>query len=672
MDQPQPPGRLHIGAAYYPEQWPESRWPADIGLMRAAGFTVARMGEFAWSAMEPSAGDFDFGWLERAIEQLAAAGLVTVLGTPTAVPTAWLVQQFPDLMAVDDSGRRVPFGDRCHYCVNSPDLAAAIARLVGALAQRFGANPNVIGWQIDNEYNRVCYCGRCEGLFQNYLSRTYGTLDSLNEHWATRYWSQTYSDWAHIGIPNPSFLSGSALHNPGLMLAFKRFVTHSYRQFQRRQIDLLRAQLRPEVWITHNFMGWFDGFDHYALSEDLDFVSWDWYVGSGHHDYTKSGAAHDLTRGFKRRNFWLMETQPGNVNWAPINNSLNQGEARAMAWHAVAHGAEAVLYWQWRSAPGGQEQYHGTLVDQSGQPRPFYAEAQRLAADFSAVSSLLHGSTPTSEVALLNSYDDRWSIHWQRHHRDFDYVAHFNHYYQPLAVRNAGADIVASSAPLAGYKLVIAPALHILNGDLAERLAAYVEGGGHLVLTLRSGMKDEHNALLPMRQPGMLAALAGAEVEDYYALLEPAPVVGEAFSGASRQWAERLRVLDDTATRILARYGPSNGWLDGQPAITVRDAGAGRVYLVGAYLDPEAQQALIDLILQAAGVEPALQTPVGVEARWRATDDGPAALIVINHTRLPQTVQLPWPAREHLSSQTVAGELVLDPYGVAVLSPVDE
>jgi beta-galactosidase len=367
-----------------------------------------------------------------------------------------------------------------------------------------------------------------------------------------------------------------------------------------------------------------------------------------------------------------METQPGNVNWAPINNSLNQGEARAMAWHAVAHGAEAVLYWQWRSAPGGQEQYHGTLVDQSGAPRPFYAEAQQVAADFAAASPLLRGSTPTSEAAMLNSYDDRWAIHWQRHHRDFDYVDHFNNYYRALAVRNAGVDIVHASAPLAGYKLVIAPALQILTSALAERLAAYVEGGGHLVLTIRSGMKDEHSALLPMRQPGMLAALAGVEVEDYYALLEPAPVIGEGFSGTSRLWAERLRVLDTQSTRVLARYGPSNGWLDGQPAITVRDHGVGRVYLVGAYLDAESQQVLMDSILRAAGVEPALVTPAGVEARWRANDEGPAALIVINHTRMAQTVALPWRAHEHLGGRAVDGELALAPYGVAVLSPLEE
>ena len=655
--------RLHLGAAYYPEHWPEDRWPEDIHLMQEAGLTVARMAEFAWSTLEPAEGDFHFDWLERAISALADAGLVTVLGTPTAAPPAWLVQQHPDLMAVDESGRRVQFGNRCHYCVNSPEFHAATRRIVGAMAERFSANPRVIGWQLDNEYNRVCYCDRCRRLFQRYLAEKFGSLDALNQHWTTHYWSQTYSAWEQIPIP-------IGPHNPGLMLEWKHFVTESYRQFQRLQLDALRPHLQPGVWVTHNFMGWFDGFDHYALTEDLDLASWDWYVATGHHDYLTSGAKHDLTRGFKRRSFWLMETQPGNVNWSSINNTLNKGEARAMAWHAVAHGADAVLYWQWRSALGGQEQYHGTLVDQSGQPRPFYEEVQQLGRDFAAVSSLLAGSTIASKVALLNSYDSRWAIQWQRHHRDFDYVAHFEHYYRPLAAQNVATDVISADAPLDGYRLIIAPALLIVNENQAERLGDFVERGGHLVLTMRCAMKDEYNALLPSRQPGPLADLAGVEVEEYHALLEPVPVTGNWFEGVSQLWAERLRVRDEDDTFAIARYGVSNGWLDDQLAITVHSYGRGLVYFVGAYLDEAAQQELVDHIVKMAVVKPLLETPTGVEARKRVNAEGEEVFIVINHERTEQVVRLPWPACEHLSGQAVVDELRLAPYGVAVLTPL--
>lgn len=658
---PNPAKRLWVGAAYYPEHWPESRWAEDIRLMKEAGFNVVRMAEFAWSTLEPSAGKFEFGWLDRAIDALAAAGIEVVLGTPTAAPPAWLMSQYPDSLALNEHGQRVQFGNRCHYCVTSPEFHQATRRIVAAMAGHFGPNPHVIGWQLDNEYNRVCTCDRCRGLFQQYLVGHYGTLDALNQAWSTAYWSQTYSAWEQIPIP----IGG---HNPGLMLEFKRFTTQNYVNFQRVQLDVLRPQLKPGDWVTHNFMGWFDGFDHYRMNEELDLASWDWYVGTGHHDYTTTGAVHDLTRGFKRQNFWVMETQPGSVNWSPVNNMLNKGEARLMAWHAISHGADAILYWQWRSALGGQEQYHGSLVDQSGQPRPFYYEAQALAKDMRTVSDLVADSAPVSATALLNDYDSRWSIQWQRHHRDFDYVAHFNHYYRPLAQANIATDVVSADAELDGYKLVIAPALLIMTEERARRLTAFVAGGGTLVLTLRTGMKDATNALLPVRQPGLLSDLAGVEVEEYYALNEPVPVAGKEVAGTSSQWAERLKVLDTEHIHILAHYGNCNGWLDGQPAITRHAYGKGQVYMIGAYLDTGGQAELMKIITTGAGIKPVLNAPAGVEVRQRVTPAGKIITLVTNHTREEQVLSLPSPVREHLGEKYLENLLKLEPYGVAVLT----
>ncbi len=659
------PARIGLGASFYPEHWPEARWPEDVHLMRLAGLTVVRMGEFAWSTLEPARGEFHLDWLDRAIDLLASNGIASVLGTPTASPPAWLIQQHPDILAVDENQRRVQFGNRCHYCVNSAEFHEATRRLVRAMAEHFGSNPHIIGWQIDNEYNRVCYCDTCRERFQQYLAGRYGTLEALNRRWATRYWSQTYSAWEQIPIP-------IGPHNPGLMLEFKRFVTRSYREFQRLQLDELLPHLQPGVWTTHNFMGWYDGFDHYELSADLDMASWDWYIINGHNDYLTSGATHDLTRGFKRKNFWLIETQPGNVNWTPVNSTLDKGEARAMAWQAIAHGADGVAYWQWRSAYGGQEQYHGTLVDQSGQPRPFYEELQQLGAEFTALSPLVAGSTPKASVAMLNDYESRWSIQFQRHHQDFDYVTHFNHYYRAFAARNIGVDILSPKAitetgALTAYKLIIAPALIIIGEEVTAALRDFVNRGGHLVLTLRSGMKDGDNALLPLRQPGPLAELAGIQVEEYYALRDPVPVRGNWFEGVSQIWAERLKLREGQYTQVIARYGKSNGWLDEQVAISVNASGKGLAYYVGAYLDPAAQQSLVDRLLKNAGIR-SLSTPVGVEARLRVRPDGQEIYFLINHTSSGQCVTLPWPAHEHLRGKPVDAELELAPYGVAVLT----
>ncbi|MGA2489102.1 MAG: beta-galactosidase trimerization domain-containing protein, partial [Anaerolineales bacterium] len=423
----------------------------------------------------------------------------------------------------------------------------------------------------------------------------------------------------------------------------------------------------PDVWITHNFMGWYGGFDHYALSTDLDMASWDAYIGSGHHEYLSLGVVHDLTRGFKHKNYWVMETQPGNVNWSDVNNSLNKGEARTMAWQAVAHGADAVLYWQWRSALGGQEQYHGTLVDQAGRPRPFYAEVKMIGQEFTRISDLVAGSTVKTKVAVLNDYDSRWSIDFQRHHKEFDYVAFFNHFTRPLAAHGIPLDVIFADEPLAGYRLVFAPALILLDERRVQNLKEFIRLGGQLVLTARCGMRDRYNALLPSRQPGALSEMAGVEVEDYYALDENVPVNGTIFDGSAKIWGERLNILDKQATSVIGKYQASNGWLDGQPAITVRTDGNGLIYYVGAWLDEASQQILIDHILKNANLRD-IETPPDVEIRTRIRPDGQEIYFLINHARRDQSIHLPWKTYDHLSGQNLEDRFTLAAYGVVVLS----
>ncbi len=679
-----PTFRLHLGAAYYPEHWPEERWEEEIDLMKAANMSVIRLAEFAWSSLQPSKGKYKMDWLARVIELLSENDILTVLGTPTAAPPAWLTAASPETVAVDEFGRRAQHGNRCHYCVNSAAYHEATRRIVSRMAKQFGSDHNVIGWQIDNEFSRVCYCDICRGKFQEFLKERHGSLDVLNQRWSTAYWSQTYSAWEQIPIPIGN-------HNPGLMLDFKRFVTHSYRSFQKLQIDALRPHLHEGAWITHNFMGWFDGFDHYQLAEDLDIASWDDYVGTGHYDYLNHSAVHALTRGFKQKNFWVMETQPGNVNWSTVNNMLDRGEARAMAWQGVAHGADAILYWQWRSALGGQEQYHGSLVDQSGQPRLFYEEAAQIGEEFAKVSDLLEDSAPKARVAMIFDYESRWAIGWQKHHQDFDYVEHFRHYYRSFALRNVAVDILSAKSlhdvsQLKPYKIVVAPALNISTEIQAKVLGDFTRRGGHLVLTLRTGMKDEHNALIPIRQPGYMTEFSGMEVEEYFALDEPVPMKGSLIDGHARIWAERLK-LTGKFVLPMGKYKRSNGWLDDAPGISVTGVlgGPGLVYYIGAYLDDVSQQIMVDRFLFNAQIKP-INTPDDVEVRTRVktvefvdengVETGESIeleiYIVINHSRQDKTVWLPWLALEHLTGEVIEEGLNLGPYGVGVITKIEE
>jgi len=652
------PPAILLGTAWYPEQWPESRWDADLELMQKADIHMVRVGEFAWSRMEPSEGQYDFDWLDHAVTAASKHGIYTVLGTPSAAPPAWLTQKYPETLRMEEDGRWAEHGNRQQFNFDNPNYRELARKIAEQMVKRFGHNPWVIGWQIDNEYAEESYDPGTKAQFQQWVKARYGTLDNLNARWTTSYWSQTYSDWNQIPIE-------TGYGNPGLLLSWRRFVSDTWRSYQKNQLDVIRANSDPRQFITTNMMGWFDRYDHYVVSQDLDLASWDDYVGEGHLDPAKNGATHDLTRGFKRKNFWVMETQPGSVNWAPINNALDKGEVRAMAWHAIGHGADTVSYWQWRSALNGQEEYHGTLVGADGTPVPLYSEVQQLGQEFAKASPVLAGTTVKSDVAILHSYDSRWAINWQKHNSKYDPVAEIVSYYKPLRAISQSIDIVAPTAPLTQYKLVVAPGLNVLSDAAAKNLENYVRQGGHLVLGQRSGMKDDDNGLQRERQPGPLVDLLGGRVEQYYALTDPVPIQGKFGPGESKLWAELLSAKD-SGTEVLETYGKSNGWLDGQPAAITRKVGNGRITYIGAWLDDVAMQSAAKWMTDVSGVKPVLPSvPEGVDVYPRYGGRG-TVLILVNFSKADQTISLPNAMTDVLAGG-VKQSVNLPVYGVAVL-----
>ena len=631
---------LYLGTAWYPEQWPESRQEADLSLMENAGIRFVRIGEFAWSRMEPSEGKYDMEWLEHAVRAAERHHIAIVLGTPSAAPPAWLTSKYPETLRTKEDGQKDEHGNRQQFDWSNDkyrELARAVAE---QMAEKFGHDPNVIGWQIDNEYANSSYGDGAKAKFQDWVKQRYGTLGNLNARWTTSYWSETYSNWNQIPIE-------TNYGNPGLLLSWRRFVSDTWRSYQKNQVDVIRAHADKRQFVTTNMMGFFDAYDHYTVSQDLDLASWDDYVGTGDLNPVYNGAAHDLTRGFLRKNFWVMETQPGFVNWSADNNSLDKGEVRAMAWHDIGHGADAVSYWQWRSALNGQEEYHGTLLGADGTPVPLYAEVAQLGKEFAKAGSALKGTSVQSEVAVLQSYDSRWAIDWQRHNKAFDPVGNMVTYYGALRAQTHSVDIVSPTAPLQGYKLVVAPSLNLITPEIAQNLMGYVQHGGHLVFGQRSAMKNEDNGLQTERQPGPFAAMLGGRVEQYYALDKPVPVEGDWGPAMTNVWAELLSVTppaagsSDAVTKVLMRYGKSNGWLDGQPAAITRDVGKGSITYIGAALEGKTLDSAVRWMLTKSQVKPEFGAlPDGVDLYIRK-DAAHEVWILINFGATAQKVALP-------------------------------
>ncbi|AXC11730.1 Beta-galactosidase [Acidisarcina polymorpha] len=658
---------LLLGAAWYPEQWPEAQWDRDLAKMEAAHIRLVRMGEFAWSTMEPEEGHYDFTWLDHAIAKAAAHHIVVVLGTPTAAPPAWLTTKYPETLRVDENGVRDEHGNRQQFSFINTKYRQLARGIAGEMAKRYGHNPNVVGWQLDNEYANDSFDPEAKAQFHEFLKKKYGSIQNLNQKWATTYWSQTYDSFDEIPVRPKN-------ENPALLLDWRHFVSQGWKSYSVNQIEAIRPLADPRQFITTNTMGWFDNFDEYVVHTVLDMASWDDYISDPVYDPFDNGARHDLTRGYKRKNFWVMETEPAFVNWRKTNNPLDKGQVRDMAWQAIGHGSDAVEYWQWRAALNGQEQYHGVLVGADGNPVPVYDEVKQVGEEFEKAGAALAGTSPHAEVAILNDYNSRWAINFQRHSEKFDPVEELVAFYKPLSEAAQTVDIVSPDAPLDGYKLVEAPALNVLPKATAVRLVAYVQQGGNLLLGPRSGMKDEYDALNTQLQPGDLSNLLGGHVEQFYALENEVPVTADLGSGTAKIWAEQLSIPNIQVsgnsgdTKTILTYGPSNGWLDNQPAAITRKIGKGSITYLGVWLDDALLAKLTNQLVQQAGVQPKIpNVPAGVEVCVRSKGSH-AVAILINHTTSEQHVTLPNAATDLLANGTpsVSSE-DLPKYGVAVV-----
>lgn len=656
MDQPP----LLLGAAWYPEQWPESRWNADLDLMQKAHMHVVRVAEFAWTALEPEEGRYDLDWLERAVNLAGKHGIYVIIGTPTAGPPVWMATKYPDILVTDENGKRYTGSTRNHYNWSSERYRHFAQEIDEKLAQRFGHNPYVIGWQIDNEYCRMSFDADTQARFHAWLEERYGTLDKLNRVWTTAYNNETYSAWDQVPLA-----SGTQDNNPGLWLDSKRFITESLREYQHAQIDAIRKYADPRQKITTNMMGWYDLFDHYTIGHDLDIIGWDNPQVWGSFEPVRNGAAHDLMRGLKGENYWVMETTAGPRGGENASVILDKGAMRAAMWHDIGHGANLISYWQWRDALNGGEQNHGGIVDVDGEPDPVYAEVAQVGSEFEKSGGAIKGTSVEARVAILHSYPSRWTINWQRMNPAYDPIDELMSYYSPLHALGYTIDIVPPDRDLSKYKLVIAPGLNVLTQAESDNLARYVKQGGHLVLGQRSAMKDEYEARWPQRQPGPLVGLLGARVEQYTALDAPVTATGDWGHAQARLFAEQLTPQTDDV-KVLMRYNAPQSWLDGEPAAVTRKVGNGSISYVGVWLDEAAMKQSVQWMLTESGAQPDLiAVPAGVEV-YRRTAKDRDVFIVENDSRQEQTVNLPLPMQDALNG-VIVHQVRLPVYGVSVL-----
>jgi beta-galactosidase len=659
-------GKFLYGADYYPESWSDARLQKDARMMQAAGINFVRMGEFAWTKLEPAEGHFDFAWLDHALEVLNAHGIHAVLGTPTASPPAWLMAKYPDIAAMNKDGIRYRYGSRRNYCLHNPHFLAATRAIVTALAEHYKNHPGVLGWQIDNELGGPhCYDAYCQRAFEEWCRRKYGTLAALNRAWGTVFWSHTYTNWTEIPLPWNTLYG---VYNPGLGLAYNRFFSDSTRDYLAMQAAILR-RIAPAKAITHNEMGLFDGIDYSVLNNSIDFVAWDNYpmFNPNLADYFAPGLGHDLMRGSKNnQSFMVMEEEGGLPGWTTFWGKQAPPELyRVWAYQAIAHGADGVCFFRWRTSPYGTEQYWQGILDQDSYPNARYRVVAAMGKEVPALTPLLKGSTVTSPAALLVSPDSRWAFHIQPLVKNFAYNRQLHDYYDAFRRASVNTDAVFPSTDFEKYKVIAAPALFVVTPDLAQRLTQFVESGGTLILSFRSGVKDEHNEVTRETLPGLLAQLAGVEIHQFDPQTNQQQVVVEP---DGRRFPVRVwfDVLTPTTAQPLAAY--AEYFYAGKPAVTENKFGSGHVYYVGTeFASSKFYDLLVDRILKEAGVSEGPRVPSGVELQERRKG-GERILFLLNYTAQAKAVNLGRALRNALTGRMEAANVSLPAYGVKIFT----
>ena len=638
---------LH-GGDYNPEQWRDvpGIWKEDLRLFNLAHINTVTIGVFSWAELEPEEGRFEFGWMDDVIDGLTKNGQKFILATPSGAKPNWLALKYEEVRRCDPQGVREPQRNRHNHCWTSPVYREKVRIINSRLAGRYGKHPGLLMWHVSNELSGRCHCPLCFKAFRAWLKARYGTVEQMNAAFWSKFWSHTYRSFDEVTNIDET------VH--GLDLAWKRFTTDQIASFVRNEIEPLH-RLAPGIPATTNLMWAHPEFDQWALMKELDVASWDCYPfwGTDRGDVILAQEVafmHNLYRSLKPgRPFILMETTPSQVNWVAVNPLKRPGIHRLAGLQAVAHGSDSVLYFQMRKSRGSCEKYHGAVIDHVGHEHTrVFRDVAELGADLQKLDRVA-GSTTKADVAIVMDWENRWALEqaWlmRNANRNKDYVMTCIAHYRPFWNRGVATDVVDSVHDLDGYKLLVAPMLHMLRPGVAERITEFVRNGGTFVTTYLSGWVDQDDLCFLGGFPGPLSELLGIWVEETDALDEKQsrqvlPAAGNPLNLPDVSHARHFcDIVHLRGADAVAVYG--DDFYAGTPAVTLNRFGKGRAYFVASRNDDAFMDAMFGTLVRELKPARALESelPSGITAQKR-TQAGRDYIFVQNFNAAAGTVSL--------------------------------
>lgn len=654
--------RILFGGDYNPNQWPKEIWEEDIRIFKKASINSATVNVFSWAKIQPSENCYDFEELDQIIEKLSTEGFDIVLATSTAALPAWMFKKYPEVARTDYDGRHHKFGQRHNACPNSLVYQKYAERLATKLAERYGENPQVTCWHINNEYGGECYCDNCEKAFRVWLKDKYHTIEALNKAWNMEFWGHTVYEWDEIVLP--SALSEGIGYDKtafaGISIDYRRFNSDSLLKNYMMERDAIR-KIDPTTPITTNLMGTFKGLDYFKWAKEMDLVSWDNYP-SYNTPWSLVAMTHDLMRGLKQQPFMLMEQTPSQQNWQPYNSLKKPGQMRAQSYQTIAHGADTIQYFQLRRSIGACEKFHGAVIEHVGhEDTRVFRETAALGAELAQLSDII-GTQTQAQVAVIFDWDNYWALEYTSGPTvDLKYVEQIHRYYRYFYEQNIAVDLVPVDADLSKYKLVAAPVLYMIKEGMQERLTDFVMQGGALLTTYMSGIVDQSDNVHLGGYPGPLRELAGIWVEEIDALAPEqsngVSLVNEELTGTSNLVSDLIHLENAEA---LAHY--TSNFYAGMPAVTKNTFGDGTVYYFGGQLEDQLQDQLFKTIVKETDITPVIEEATKLEIACRENEEAKFFVIINFHEEAQPLPEMFVGKTDLLTGKVLSSEMMLTQY----------
>lgn len=654
--------KVLYGGDYNPEQWSEDVWEEDMRLFALAGIDIVTLNVFSWASLQPDEHTYCFEKLDKIMNLVEKNGLKVCMATSTAAHPAWMAKKYPDILRTEFNGMKRKFGSRHNSCQNSPTYQKYSVLLAKKLAERYKDRKCIVAWHVSNEYGGECYCENCEKAFRVWLKDKYKTIEELNRAWNTAFWGHTFYEWDEIVLPN--LLSEHFAENrttfQGISLDYRRFNSEGMLHCFKAEYEAIKSVI-PNAKITTNLMGFYKPLDYQMWANEMDFISWDNYPAN-EDPYARIAMNHDLMRGIKGgQPFVLMEQTPSVTNWLAYNALKRPNVMRLWSYQAMAHGADAIMFFQMRRSIGACEKYHGAVIDHVGNENTrVFREIARLGEELKKLGSKTLGSTIDSKVAVVVDWDNWWALEYSAGPScDLKYLDEVFGYYRALEEQNYSVDLIGVNDDLSKYEVVIAPILYMTKGSCDKAIRDYVKNGGTFITTFFSGIVDEHDLVITGGYPGHLRDILGIWVEEIDAL--PAGTTN-AFTYEGKQYEAKLLcdIMHLEGAKALATY--EKDFYANTPVLTVNEYGKGKAYYVGTRSSEDFYQTFLKERLEEKGVRPVLEVEgVGIEATERIKGDN-RYLFVLNHNDAEGTFVMPKVKVDLLTGRTYAkGEVVTIP-----------